>query len=643
MNTLASVQFPDSATTGSDRPYRTDIDGLRAIAVVAVLAFHFGVGALTGGFIGVDVFFVISGYLMAEILGRKQQLDLRGLLDFANRRFWRLFPALFVAIAVASVIAAFLYLPDHYRDVVRSSASSIAYLSNIVIWMDFGNYFSSGAELVPVLHTWSLAVEVQFYLVFALAYCLAPRYRKVVLLVLFVVSFAIAWYGVLNYRSASFYLMPTRFWEFMLGAAVVFLPTVKLQWLRTALAATGVAIIVYCALTYTRFTLFPGPGAILPCIATVFVLWAGKNATAGIMHAALSAPPVRFIGLISYSLYIWHWPVIVFGHYYLLRPFTFAESAGALILTFVLSVLSWRFLEMPFRRVPQRRGLASLAWFGGVSAALIVAITLLPSLLPVPAARIAEAEATLSAKVFPPTECITGRGYQEPKPECYTGAADAEVSMLLWGDSHANHFAPMVTVAAEARVRQVVQINKQACRPLRGIVPLGAYPNCRTFNEAVLQYIADTPTIDTVVLASNWKALDEEFSALEETVLAVQELDRNVIIIGRQPPAGFDVPSCLARATVFGHGEEACSGLTVDEFLAREGEVVETLGAIAARTNAVLFEPYLSFCENGQCPVTDGTQPLYRDSGHLSDTGSLVLAEPFVRLLSEAQVGSPGT
>src|SRR6056297_20083 len=336
--------------------YRADIDGLRALAVLPVLAFHAGLAPFSGGFVGVDVFFVISGYLIAGLILPRIRAGRFSLLEFYERRARRLLPALFVVMAVSGALAAALFLPAELREFGQSAVAATLFASNVLFSRETG-YFETEAALKPLLHTWSLGVEEQFYLLFplllmALAARRAGRVALVpVLAALALASLALAAWAVPRAPAFAFYLLPTRLWELMLGAllAVAPLPALRRRAVREAAAAAGLAAILWAMLRYSEATPFPGPAALLPCLGAALVIHAGASGPTAVSRA-LSLGPVVFVGLISYALYLWHWPVLVFAEYAAVRELTTVETGAALALSGVLAALTWRFVERPFRR-----------------------------------------------------------------------------------------------------------------------------------------------------------------------------------------------------------------------------------------------------------------------------------------------------
>jgi peptidoglycan/LPS O-acetylase OafA/YrhL len=357
--------------------YRADIDGLRAIAVLAVLFFHTNVPGFSGGFVGVDVFFVISGYLITTIILKEIKAENFSIARFYERRIRRIFPALFPVIAFVLAVGAYLFDANAFKYLGQSIAATTLFSSNVLFWSESG-YFDAPSLQKPLLHTWSLAVEEQFYIFFPLALMAIHRYLKgkylLWVMIAFIISLAASIYGVTHNPTATFYLVPTRAWELMVGSILALdaLPDLTNNRQRNAFTSSGLALILFSIFAYTEATPFPGIAALAPVLGSGFIIYSGRRGA----HQAqqlLTARPVVFIGLISYSLYLWHWPLVAFTKYLLFRPFTGIDSAAIIFASLLLASFSWKFIEQPFRGkqmlLPERKRLFIFA--GGV---MVVAV-----------------------------------------------------------------------------------------------------------------------------------------------------------------------------------------------------------------------------------------------------------------------------
>ena len=362
---------PSAAGSKAPSPtYRPDIDGLRALAVLPVLLFHAKLGC-PGGFVGVDIFFVISGFLICSLILREFEEGNFSLVTFWERRIRRILPALTVVVLVTLVAGWFLYLPEDFESVGKSGVAQALLVSNVFFWQQEG-YFSPGSDTKPLLHLWSLAVEEQFYLLFPLLLIFLARYKgfslSKIMASLAVGSFAFSVMGSYSNPEATFYLLPTRAWELMAGTLLAMLRgrlSIRPLW-REAGGWLGLGLVCYSILFYNRETRFPGLAALPPCLGA-FLIIASSEAKRSLVGRILAFKPVVAVGLISYSLYLWHWPVLVFSKYLSkygqsarLRVVLLAASIG-------LAILTWKYVETPFRKrqiLPRR---SQVFGFAGVS------------------------------------------------------------------------------------------------------------------------------------------------------------------------------------------------------------------------------------------------------------------------------------
>jgi peptidoglycan/LPS O-acetylase OafA/YrhL len=357
--------------------YRPEIDGLRALAVLAIVLFHAGLG-VPGGYVGVDVFFVISGFLITGNIHRGLEHSTFSLVDFWERRIRRIFPALFAMVMGTLGIGFLLLPPRELEELGKSSIAQAFLIANIYFWSDTG-YFAGPAELKPLLHTWSLAIEEHFYLFFPPFLAFVKTWSRRALFSgvasIAAVSFLTSIFGLDFYPNAVFFLLPTRAWELLIGCMLAVLPCKYKSVPRRdgAIALAGLSAIILPLFLYDSRTLFPGLAAIPPVFGAAAVIFATAATPGNLVCRALSLRPVVFVGLISYSLYLWHWPIIVFVRIYW-GYFEWKQAAFALACSLLLSGLSWRFIELPFRRssyLNQRRRLSVAALLlSGVAVAI---------------------------------------------------------------------------------------------------------------------------------------------------------------------------------------------------------------------------------------------------------------------------------
>ena len=351
--------------------YRPDIDGLRCVAVLSVLAFHLFDTRIPGGFVGVDVFFVISGYLISAIVFSEVAASRFSVVGFYERRIRRIFPALFGMLIGVSVVLSFLLLPNEFVTYANSLIAASTSASNFYFWLH-SSYFDNPRSN-PLLHTWSLAVEEQFYILFPLFLVVARRFfpqrLKTAVVALFLISLVASEFVLRRSETSAFYMPYTRAWELLLGTIVSigYFPRLRNALLRNLVTVLGIAMIGYSVLRFDAQTPFPGLHALIPCIGSTLIIGAGESGSS-VVYKALALRPVVFVGLISYSLYLWHWPIIVLNDLglslnlngvipekwalHLLSPM--GRKLLVVVLSFVLATLSWKFVEQPFRSYPRR-------------------------------------------------------------------------------------------------------------------------------------------------------------------------------------------------------------------------------------------------------------------------------------------------
>jgi peptidoglycan/LPS O-acetylase OafA/YrhL len=643
--------------------YRSDIDGLRALAVIAVVLFHARLGPFGGGFVGVDVFFVISGFLITSIIKKEMDRGEFTLLGFYERRVRRILPALFVVLAATSAIALAVLLPVETLFYGKTLAATALFGANVQLWREAG-YFAENSERNPLLHMWSLGVEEQFYFVFPIALLLLLRFvgaRTAVawLGAALLASLALAEYLVPDQTPTAFYLLPPRAWELLLGAALALarLPAPARR-LATVCGAAGLALIVGPVLTYSQATPFPGASAIPPCAGAALLLYAGASRGTAVQRA-LAAPPVAFVGKISYSLYLWHWPLLVLARIALDRELGMLESVALVALALGLATLSWKFVETPFRRA--KLGGSRTVVTAGVAASLALCATgavLIgsggaPGRYP---AAVVTADAASSDEVYPPS-CVG------PNAESAGACADETFDLLVWGDSHAAHlFAGLERRAADAGLTARVQW-VGGCPPAQDATPVTLPPaeggsdeakidrRCARFNREILD-LATNGRVRAVALAGAWSfwsegvdigsgerrylvgghekpAVEESRRGLREglgrTVAELRAHGVEVLLVAQVPDNVEDPPHCIALAYLAEQDPAEC-GRRSAEALARLSFSRQMLGEIAARYGAYLFDPAAQLCTDERCAVAANGVPLYRDEDHLSLYGSRLVA-----------------
>jgi peptidoglycan/LPS O-acetylase OafA/YrhL len=510
----ANATEPSHSDTGAPaHGFRADIEGLRALAIIPVVLFHVGLGGFAGGFVGVDVFFVISGFLITASLDNDIRRGVYSIANFYVRRIRRIFPAYVALICVASLFAVALQLPSDLKDYGASMAATAVYVSNITFWQNSGDYFGVKSEFQPLLHTWSLAVEEQFYIVFPVLLVVAARSGKRawtlgVVGLCFVASLALGIHMTQTAPVASFFLLPSRAWELLAGSllALGVAGAPRRAAIAEAAGASGLALIVVPILLYSAATPFPGLAAVPPVLGAALILYAGMGERQTSVGRLLSHPGLRFFGLISYSLYLWHWPIIVFLRYVFL-DLDLTLKLAVLPLSVVAATVSWRFVERPFRRpgakiAPRRLFLATAAVTCAIAATgLAFARDGLPWRASPRILQLAD-KATYQG---PARTC--GNAFKLRRTLatlCVRGTPGAVPDLLVIGDSHADAFAQTVFDAAAQAGRAGYQISDTGYRPLPGFEKVGEEVKYRYLNQLAVGLLDSHPAIHTIVVPIYW-------------------------------------------------------------------------------------------------------------------------------------------
>ena len=634
-------------------PYRPDIDGLRAISVLAVILFHAEIPGFAGGYVGVDVFFVISGYLITQVLLLPSERGFAGQLgDFFVRRCRRILPALSVVLLASAVVACWLLLP---RDLVRFGRQlglSAVFVGNWATWRS-GGYFDMDAPFAPLVHLWSIAVEEQFYLAFPLVLLAAGRYlrrgRLALLASAALLSFALCVWASYYHPRANFFLAPTRAWEFLLGALVALGigRSIGAHPFRETFAAAGLLAVVGCIVWYDAGMRYPGLYAVIPCAGAAILLATARSSGSRVSRW-ISAKPLVFTGLISYSLYLWHVPVLAFAGYYQIRRLEPWYLAILLTLIYGLSAASWRYVEEPAR---SRRLLPADSRFlmtaGGTTALVaLFGLTMWYSQgLP---QRLSEADAKLldydDELWRPPITCAARSANVVTAGEfCRYGAADGTEDVIVWGDSHTLALMPVYDSIASVRNLRVHAAWLSNCAPLLDAAGDTALPSpplsCRNFNRAMLSAIdAIDPVL--VILHAYWMSPSYEPSpnargnphglpsfelALERTLHALESKRHKVCVVGGVPTLQYVMPHAYAMARRRGIGTEFIP-LSRTEALAQHDKLDRSIVQLRNRHGFTFVDPKDALCRATECTVvsSDG-RSAYRDRNHLSDIGAHLL------------------
>ena len=650
-------------SSGGARKYRADIDGLRAIAVVAVVLFHADLGIIEGGFVGVDVFFVISGYLITGLIAGDLAQGKFSIVRFYERRIRRIFPALFAMLAFCTVMGWLLFLPRDFEKLGANVVGATTFVSNIFFW-EQTDYFDGPAEMKPLLHTWSLAVEEQFYILFPLFLILARRWLAerwtLAIWAVALASFGLGLWMVRSSPSTAFYLTPFRAWELMLGSLLALgaLPRMRSGWWRDVLGFAGLGAILWAATRFSDQTLFPGANALFPCIGTALIIHAGEDGSS-LVGRLLSARPFVAIGRISYSLYLWHWPLIVFAGYAAIDQLSLWQSLGLVVLSFAVAALSWRYIEMPFLRrdaILPRGPLFAVASTATAAALALGGAIVLASGVPGRFPSRVDALADYVESVNPETDvCGSDQRQLAPDSPCTIGDP-RHASIFLWGDSHAGALYGAFREIAEGGVSTVWGATPR-CPPLVGV---GSSRECIRGNRRRMNYILAHDEIETVVLAARWSLYLEgrataagpaetngnaphlvdrageilpRFSrqnreqfreGLAEAIRTLLDAGKRVVLVYPIPETGYDIPSTLARIVNNG-GDPAAFTRPASLYFERQDVAFALLDSVGRHPRLIRVHPERSLCSDGRCQTYAGNAPLYFDSHHLSLPGARML------------------
>jgi peptidoglycan/LPS O-acetylase OafA/YrhL len=645
--------------------HRADIDGLRGLAVLLVVLYHAGASGFMGGYVGVDVFFTVSGYLLTRLLIDEQQRGGISLGAFYARRARRILPASLAVAAGVLLAGTVLFAPADLRELSGSLIALSTFTSNFYFWRRV-DYFESSAPEHPMLHTWSLGLEEQFYLLLPLALLALGRLhwpaRFGVLALAAAASLALGVWLTWTHPAAAFYLLPTRGWELLLGGLVALRTPVQRAGLSRGVQWTGLAMIFAAATQFGAQTPFPGIAALLPCLGTAAILWAGTRDPS--RTSVLTARPLVAIGLISYSLYLWHWPVLSFARYRLGDELGVAVTSACLGLALVLAWLTWRWVEVPFR---ERRVLAGdRAWWRSAVASVAVLAACAagvgawggPCRSPELATLEMELDASLSESK---SACHLGpRGLARDDQLCVFGDRKQGEQLLLWGDSHANALLPVLQQVVRSRSISVVQATYSGCPPLldTDIAHSTTDHRCREFNDLVVRTVRERQ-IKVVVLSAYWAAYAgspaesrlsrwvdpysdgsdlggsdaagnrRQFElALRRTGQALADMGVRVLLVHQVPVQPVYVPHALIRVRLSGDSSGE-GGLPLAAHRAMTADLRQMLtGSIPA---ARRLDPAEILCKSGRCAWEEDGHPLYIDSHHLSRRGALLLAPLFER------------
>ncbi|USX24350.1 acyltransferase [Oxalobacteraceae bacterium OTU3CINTB1] len=644
--------------------FRSDINGLRAWAVLAVILFHFKIPGLDGGYVGVDIFFVLSGFLMTGIIARALQggaADRPGqfLWKFFLARGLRIWPALLVMCAALFVVGWFTMSPDEFRSYGEQARSAVLFFSNIKFWRETG-YFTANAHSLWLLHTWSLSVEWQFYVVLPIAMLVAwrirptPRALVVLLIAGAVVSLALCLVMAQRSPGTAFFLLPCRAWEMIAGGLVALgAPRApRSAAVRHALELGGLALIGYAILAFGHLV-WPDWHALVPVLGTVMVLIAAKEDS-----VLTNWAPLRWIGARSYSMYLWHWPLVV-AIYYFGDDADLVQTACALLLTFLLGHLSYELVETrmrrPLDRLPRGAGSAALA-----AACLLVVV---------PGTVIAM-QGGIPGRLSPEIQNMfaTSAEKQDRMPDCRIvehgdargcATAGSELGVIVLGDSHAIALFDAVRQALPRPDLRAERWATHGCPSMRHVYTVGnPSPECDRLVGWALDRLASVPATVPVVIINRGSLYMEGQNELHtdddiakpgiymskqyatrtpefykevrdnmvDTACTIAKR-RKVYMVRPIPERRIDVPNVMGHAMTMGKPREIA--VPLDEYAKRHARVWQAQDEAHARCGVVILDPLPYLCRAGRCESVEGQRALYFDDDHLSRYGASRLTPMF--------------
>ena len=620
--------------------YRADIDGLRAIAVILVILFHSKINFFPGGYIGVDIFFAISGFLITSIIYPKMLAGNFSFVDFYKRRARRLLPASIFMTLITLLLFAFIYPPNLFQMLAKSATASLLFVSNLYFWQT-SSYFSPNLELQPLLHTWSLSVEEQFYFLFPLALFILTLLKFKKNAVLLTVGFACLISLVLAYIYApnslsfvSFYVLPTRFYEMGLGALFAVHLThkpdafSKIKYLREI----GFICVAIAAVQYDRYLAFPSFYAVLPVLGTLLMLI--DRSTTGFLYRVLSAKPVVFIGLLSYSLYLWHWPIWV-GFEWLIDNTSALNMAAYFTVTFLIAYLSYRLIEQPLRLASFYQSAYTKPSLLGFAALLVASVSFFTlqsnnRFLQMNATGLSAYTNSLVSEPYR-DRCTDTKRLKGQFSICTVKeGVDAQYSILLWGDSHASalmsaldNFSDRFTIHA---------MNTSGCPSLVETRRKGA-EDCYFHNQFMQSHLlSQTDRYDLILDVSAWdnyiedglhetdvSQVEEMQAALQRTIAFFEVNHLKYAFVPQIPKQKTNIPRAFFRHQLgLNDQEEYVLRSDYDIKLKRFEEM------LYPSKNMIALDSF--FCDDEKCGGSQNGEIMYKDAHHISVTAGQTIS-----------------
>ncbi|MGY3026183.1 peptidoglycan/LPS O-acetylase OafA/YrhL [Pseudomonas lurida] len=637
--------------------FRPDINGLRAIAVIAVVLYHFGVKGFSGGFAGVDIFFVISGFLMTGIIFRQTAVGKFSIIGFYLSRARRIVPALAVLCIALLAGGWFLLIPSDYKELGKHAASSIGFLSNMVYWIGSG-YFDTSSHEKWLLHTWSLSVEWQFYMVYPLIIIAARKLlgfnaTRILLVALAAGSFALCLYASTHYPNTAFYTLPARAWEMIVGGLVYLFPVQMKNSHKQSASAIGLIAIAASISYFTAADVWPGWLALVPVLGTALIICAAHQSSI-ITNNKISA----WFGESSYSIYLWHWPIVVLISYYGLDSDVTVIAAGVTASIF-LGFASLYLVEKPSQKLKTQNSkliqlacYAALVFVVGLSSSLVFIKRGLEFRMP---SKVAVADREGSNKNPESKNCSAMTGTESPK--CIFGDTATPVGAIVIGDSHSDAIVSAVVEAARPE-RSILYLGYMSCLTIPGMHLQGESSSfqCGEFVKKQIEELGSSyPGVPLVVINRTSvyvaghnehkdpypgppmyfdkpgefnQAYKDDFRA--RFVSSMCELSRNrpVYVMKPVPEMGISVPKTISRSLMrSGYAKDI--SISVQDYHQRHQFVVSVMEDAVKTCGIKLLDPEPALCDQEECYGSKDLTPLYYDDNHLSESGNKVLVPMF--------------
>jgi len=623
--------------------YRADIDGLRAIAIIAVVWFHAYPSSLRSGFIGVDIFFVISGFLISTIIFSNLERNTFSFTEFYIRRIRRILPALITVMLTSLTFGWFALTAEEYKQLGEHIAGGSAFISNFLLWSESG-YFDNAAETKPMLHLWSLAIEEQFYIFWPLLMALAWRKHKSFLTIMLVIaasSFAFSIYQIGYDKSAAFYSPLTRIWELMAGGILAYIALHRPSFInryQNPQSILGLILLIIAFLEIDRWDQFPGWWALLPVFGTFLIISAGPSAW--VNRHLLSNRPLVWVGLISFPLYLWHWPLLSFIKILKSQQPTWGLSLSAVLASFILAWLTVKYIEHPCRFGKYKRTTSALLLFSllatGAAGYLIYTNNgfelrkSAPQLHEVNRGDIGNAAYHQTLKVFYP--CTSESLLNEAMAGgCLQSRESAAPEIAIIGDSHAQHL--YLGVANAAKDSNVLLFMQDGLPTL----------DDQGFHDA-LNHAMQTPSITKVIITAFWSwrikgqlKADQFEASFRKTVAALIAANKHVYIVAADVPNfSFDPSKCKYSGRLgLGFGPvNQCSESSAAYYKEKDSFEKLITKSIVINEKVKLIDLSTYFCDSALCFMAKQGELFYRDKNHLNSNGSIYVGQKIIELMN---------